>query len=300
MITTDYDLSELYTFYKHYTTHKTKLVLLDDEEFYQKLIEEKIVFSSNNDHLDGFLTCCIEGKKAYISLICGEEKIVLDLLNSFEEYLVESKIFEIWIHFFNPVKLAWYPKANVVHPGIQGVVLNSELYNIYHKLGYKDHSIQQTYYQDITNFDMSKHKKKNCDFKIEFYNSKLHKGLIDFAKNIGVKAWHDEIIHNQSLDKPLPLLVALDGDNVIGFTGPIRAERNSRGYFAGIGIIENYRRMGIGNALFLRLCEELKNIGAKYMTFFTGTQNPARYIYLNAGFKVVETFVTMNKKLIRR
>lgn len=300
MIKTNYSNTELYSFYKDYTIQKTHLVLLDDKEFNDKLIEGKIVFVSHNDKLDGFISCNIVGKKAYISLVYGEETIILELLKTLEKFLSGSGVFEILIHFFNPVKLAWNPKPNVVHPAIQGVVLNSKLYKIYQKLGYIDYSIQQTYYQDITSFNLAKKINNKNDYKIEFYNKKIHKGLFEFSENIGVESWHEEIIHNENLEKPLPLLVALDKNKVIGFTGPIKVENNLRGYFAGIGMLEKYRRMGIGKSLFFRLCEELKNIGAQYMTFFTGTQNPARYIYLDAGFKVVETFVTMKKLLNRR
>ena len=31
------------------------------------------------------------------------------------------------------------------------------------------------------------------------------------------------------------------------------------------------------------------------MTFFTGLDNPARYIYLSAGFKIAQSFADMKK-----
>ena len=42
------------------------------------------------------------------------------------------------------------------------------------------------------------------------------------------------------------LLVALDGNKVIGFTGPIHRQDNGRGYFAGIGIHSDYRGRVLG------------------------------------------------------
>ncbi len=48
---------------------------------------------------------------------------------------------------------------------------------------------------------------------------------------------------------------------------------------------------------FYSLCHELKNLGAEYMTLFTGKNNPAKYIYLNAGFKVVKQFALLKKEL---
>jgi hypothetical protein len=38
-------------------------------------------------------------------------------------------------------------------------------------------------------------------------------------------------------------------------------------------------------------------MGASYMTFFTGLDNPARYIYLGAGFQVAQSFADMKKDL---
>ena len=43
--------------------------------------------------------------------------------------------------------------------------------------------------------------------------------------------------------------------------------------------------------------KHLKEMGASYMTFFTGLDNPARYIYLGAGFQVAQSFADMKKEL---
>lgn len=300
MITSNYDFEELYEYYNDYLQLKTKLVLLDKENFFTKLIEDKIVLISQDNLINGFLSAVVNGDRAYVTLVFGDVIIQEALLKTLEEELVSKGVFEIWFHFFNPVKLAWYPKVNIVHPGIQGVVLDSVLYQTLKKLEYIDNSYQQTYYQDLSGFDITNFDFKPSRFKIDFYDSSKHQGLTDFANKIGVKSWHDEIMNNQNSEKPLPLLVALDENLVVGFTGPLKVENDGRGYFAGIGILEEYRKNGIGKLLFFNLCQELKNIGSKYMTFFTGTTNPARYIYLSAGFNVVETFVTMKKTIIGR
>ena len=52
-----------------------------------------------------------------------------------------------------------------------------------------------------------------------------------------------------------------------------------------------------GGVLFSVLCRSLKEIGASYMTLFTGETNPARYIYQSAGFKIVKTWADMEKKI---
>ncbi len=300
MIGSKYDLTELYEYYQDYLQMKTKLVLLDKEDFLKKIIEEKIVFVSKDMCINGFLSANLVGDRAYVTLVFGNEDVQEELIKTLEETVVSIGIFEIWFHFFNPTNLAWYPKPNIIHPGIQGVILDSILYQILRQLGYTDNSYQQTFYQDLKEFDMSDYSFKPSRFRIDFYDSSKHQGLTDFARKIGVKSWHDEIMYNQNLEKPLPLLVALDENLVVGFTGPLKVESNGRGYFAGIGILEEYRKNGIGKLLFYNLCQELKNLGSKYMTFFTGTTNPARYIYLSAGFHIVETFVTMKKNIVGR
>lgn len=35
--------------------------------------------------------------------------------------------------------------------------------------------------------------------------------------------------------------------------------------------------------------------GAKFMTFYTGLHNHARYIYMKAGFKIVMSYASMGK-----
>ena len=54
---------------------------------------------------------------------------------------------------------------------------------------------------------------------------------------------------------------------------------------------------GAGTALFASLCMGLKDMGAEYMTLFTGENNPARNIYRAAGFKIVRTWANMRREL---
>ena len=89
--------------------------------------------------------------------------------------------------------------------------------------------------------------------------------------------------------------IAVHNGKAVGFTGPIHVQESGRGYFAGIGVHSEYRKYGLGKALFSTLCKSLKEIGAGYMTLFTGETNPARYIYQSAGFKIVKTWSDMDK-----
>ena len=86
---------------------------------------------------------------------------------------------------------------------------------------------------------------------------------------------------------PYPVLVATDGDRVVGFTGPIQVRSDRRGGSQGIGADPEYRRNKIGTVLFHLQCAELKRRGATHRVLHTGMKNPAQNIYLGAGFKIL-------------
>ena len=92
------------------------------------------------------------------------------------------------------------------------------------------------------------------------------------------------------------MIAEKDGE-ILGWTGPIRTQPSGRGYFAGIGVHPKTQGRGLGKSLFCHLCDESRKNGAQFMTFFTGKDNPARNIYLSAGFKIVQSFAVMEKTL---
>ena len=95
----------------------------------------------------------------------------------------------------------------------------------------------------------------------------------------------------------MDLLVALEGKTCAGFTGPVYPEKTGRGYFAGIGVGPSFGKKGFGTLLFYRLLKREKEVGAQYMSLFTGEENHAGNIYLGAGFRVVRRFAVMLKEL---
>ena len=86
---------------------------------------------------------------------------------------------------------------------------------------------------------------------------------------------------------------------VCGFAGPMRRTPDGRGWFAGIGIHPDYRRLGLGSTLFAALCEGLGSLGADYMTLFTNTDGAAHRIYEAAGFEARQTISAMECDLSR-
>ena len=83
----------------------------------------------------------------------------------------------------------------------------------------------------------------------------------------------------------------------MGFTGPLAVQPSGRGYFTGIAVHPDCRGGGAGKVLFSSLCESLRDMGAGYMTLFTGEANPARNIYEAAGFRIVRTWADMRKEV---
>ena len=92
-------------------------------------------------------------------------------------------------------------------------------------------------------------------------------------------------------------LIDLFSKNLSTNSGAPLLLESGRGFFAGIGVHSEYRKYGLGKSLFSTLCQSLKDIGAGYMTLFTGETNPARRIYASAGFKIVKTWSDMQKDI---
>jgi len=304
-ITESNDLNQLYPYYMNKTLKDKTFVLLSSEDFMRMVKKGFARVSQEGLNINGFMIWHMREKQCYITMLIGDSiEIKNSLLEAFESNLrKDGQTNEILIHFMNPISLAWYPKKNVVHPCYQGVLLDEENFELYQHHAYLVHSIQDTYYRELSSFvipdDVISHLKLNekDGIEIAFYDTQKHKGLIEFTEDIHAPHWRDVILDNEKAEHVLPLLVALKHNQVIGFTGPLKVEPNGRGYFAGIGILESERGKKIGKTLFFMLCQRLKEMGASYMTLYTGNQNPARFIYLDAGFKVLKSFATMKKTI---
>lgn len=96
---------------------------------------------------------------------------------------------------------------------------------------------------------------------------------------------------------PRPILAGMHDGHIVAFTGPVDIQQSGRGWFSGICTDPNYGGRGIAAVLFDELMQEFIKIGAQFSTLFTGVENHAQKIYLNAGFKVVRTFAVMEKDL---
>ena len=96
---------------------------------------------------------------------------------------------------------------------------------------------------------------------------------------------------------PRPLLMAICGDQIVGFTGPVDKQQSGRGWFTGICVDPLYGKRSIGALLFAMLLQAFVDEGATFSTLFTGSVNHAQRIYLRAGFTPVRRFAVMVKPL---
>lgn len=252
--------------------------------------------------------------KAYISMIIVKKTyrrkgfgkaLLTQLEKSLQE--VDSRLDKIDIVFFNPVQFNWIiPNTKAIHPNSPGVDMQSDSYYFFQHHGYVDFAHQNSYYRDITKFTYSEKTQKTLDqvkqegFEISYYNLNKHFGLKELLDNLNNEGWKTEILgHAETLKEKNTILVPTYNNLVVGFTGPLRVQESKRGYFAGIGTHSDFRGHGLGKALFASLVMGLKELGADYMTLFTGINNPARTMYEGEDFKIVRNWANMRKGLTK-
>jgi ribosomal protein S18 acetylase RimI-like enzyme len=209
------------------------------------------------------------------------------------------------ITFFNPINLEWIVPNTKEHdhPNAPGVDVASDGYIFLKNCGYRDTVYQNSFYQPLENFEAAPEIKERIEklkneqeITITYYDKTKHYGLDELFTDLGSELWRETIMNNVNQpDGGYPVLIAEHKGKAVGFTGPLYVQTSGRGYFAGIGVHSEYRKYGLGKALFTSLCLSLKEMGAGYMTLFTGETNPARNIYESAGFKIVKTWADMER-----
>lgn len=247
----------------------------------------------------GYITC-VAVKKDYWRRGIGT-KILLAL----EDYLKSVGKTYVRNLFFNPILLEWYVPGTDKHehPGAPAVPINTPYYFLLMNNGYNINGQQDAYHLDLEKYELPERVVKQIaeneakGYTITYYDPKVHYGfdeLFDALKNEG---WRSVVKHNLSLPEPKPMLIAQKDGEILGWTGPVYTQPSGRGYLGGIGIHPKAQGFGLGKTLFCMLCHTHKQNGAKFMTLFTGNENPARNIYLYAGMRLVQSFAVLRKDL---
>lgn len=228
-------------------------------------------------------------------------------LLSFLEDKLRAKGFQaVDISFFNPINLIWeipdYPGH--VHPNSPGVEKASAAHHFLVQNDYQTYAKQNAYHMNLKQYKTppeilgleEQHEVFGITYAI--YSKEQMSGFTDLLLDLDNSMWTEQLgseIAKGGLNRPI--IVPLDGNKVIGFTGPLAVEESGRGYFAGVAVHSAYRGKGIAKVLFHKLCSELKALGATYMTLFTGETNPARLMYEKTGFESVKSWDNMRKTL---
>lgn len=292
---------------------------LSDADFAAQFITSsdrvtKINLAAKTDDgaLLGFANGCIKKSAdiGYITFVLVEKQyrrqgIAGALLAELERALADTAaITRYQIIFFNPIALTWIIPGTPGHdhPNAPGIDVASGAYLFFKNNGYLDSVFQNSFYLPLQNFTIKPDIQARIDalpeheLSICFYDPEKHFGIKELLDDLGSEDWKEIILGNLAReDGGDPVIIAEHNGKAVGFTGPIHVQESGRGYFAGIGVHSEYRKYGLGKALFSTLCKSLKDIGAGYMTLFTGETNPARYIYQSAGFKIVKTWSDMEK-----
>ncbi len=207
---------------------------------------------------------------------------------------------KIELVFYNPTELPWLIPGHEPHDhaGEPGVDTATPAYPFFESLGYRAWTIQNTYYLSLSDYryppEMETRLKalKEKGITVTYFDREKHHGFSDLFDNIGNEGWRNRVM--KRLDEPI-VVAADESGKIVGYTGPLSVSPEGRGLFCGIAVRTDYRHLGIGKALFAGLCRGLSEQGAVFMSLFTGDNNPARYIYESAGFRIVRSFATMRK-----
>ncbi len=323
------DAAMLSAFWNRFAENEIVHKQLSEAEFANLFIEEnettkKFNFAAfDGDKLVGYTCgCYVLGKTVgYVTMVLVDpdyrrQKIGTRLLVLLEDALqqaAEGKIENYDVTFFNPCNMEWVVPgtARHDHPNAPGVDMTSDGYIWIKNCGYRSITIENSFYQPIQKFAFSDailakmQEQKAQNIGVEYYDPEKHYDIEGLMADLNSEDWNNHIFGNLKKETPDPILIAYSAKEedldekgrakVVGFTGPLRVQASGRGFFAGIGVHSGYRKYGLGKVLFSGLCNSLKEMGADYMTLFTGEENPARNIYESAGFKIVHSWSVMRR-----
>lgn len=300
-------------FYKQLTYEEFCCNLFDHVEFdkngvFVAMDEETVVgficsfvryVEKNNDLKPGYVSTFIVDKE-YRHLGIGQT-----LLNMAEEYIKTCGKNKICFGYVCTQNWPWYiPNTDSHdHNGAPGARVNSDLYLFLLNNGYNIIDEEDAFHLNLSEFKMPKRvlddleKCRKEGITITLYNKERHFGLDEFYQDINDEAFERVIRYNLGLAKPKPFAVIVKDNKIIGWTGAFYTEKSGRAHFDGIVISPKVRGKGLGRALFATLAEYSKTHGSEFMTFFTGRNNFARYIYISLGFKIIQSFAVMEKEI---
>ena len=254
--------------------------------------------NASNPNAPGYLNLFVV-KQSY-----QRQGIGSHLIELVEGFIKEKGRPSIQASFYLPLCYRWFIPGfpGHDHPCAPGIRVNSPEYFFLLHRSYAAIAFEDAFHLPLSSYEYSPAIKDIMErnakdgLTIHFYQEGVDHGLEEFYQDIQAIDFEKCIRANLLLDKPNPFLVITNQDHEVkGWTGALWNEASGRGHFDGIIISESIRGRGLGKALFASLAYESKKNGAQFMTFYTGLNNHARYIYMGAGFKIVQTYALMRK-----
>lgn len=204
--------------------------------------------------------------------------------------------------FFNPMMLPWYIPGTPghLHNNAPGAMTESFFHLSLLRNGYRERARECAMYLNLSRFsippaiDEKERAAARAGYEVAPFDPARHSGVEPMLRTLGNPVWRQEI--TRCMQTGVPVLVAAKGGETVGFAGPVVREESGRGYFTGIGVVPAHEGKGLGSVLFFRLCRALRDVGADYMSLFTGVINPAIRIYRSAGFMPVREFAVLRRE----
>lgn len=245
----------------------------------------------------GYITCVI------VDAEVASPELYDELLAELESRFRELGKKQADVLFFNPVKLKWLiPGASPhEHNNAPGISKELPLYEALLARGYADRATQCGMYLKLGSFQVpediiGKESKANLKgYEVRLYDAALHTGLEATLAALDNPQWKKDV--TAYAKSGTPLVVAVNGHEVVGFSGPIIVEPSGRAFFCGIGVHPEHEGHGLGSVLFFRMVEAFQNAGCQYISLFTGSNNPAIRIYQKAGFTIVKQFSILRREI---
>lgn len=275
---------------------------------HQSFMPELAFVLVENGIVCGFASGCVQQDRGFLSCIILDDPVdTLDntalLVSALEDGLRTAGAAEDHVSFWCPVRLPWVipGTGGHQHNNVPGAALDLPLHDRLLSLGYAPVSRECGMYLNLEDFRLpgwvmeKAQRMAKVNYTVAVYDPARHTGLPEMLDALHNPLWRAEI--PAAVREGMDVLVGLCDDTVAGFAGPVYPERTGRGYFAGIGVAPRHAHHGLGTLLFYRLCQQEKENGARYMSLFTGEENPAGRIYEGAGFRVVRKFDVMRKVL---
>ena len=180
----------------------------------------------------------------------------VQLLDALEEaFRVAGKTASA-VTFFNPMHLPWVIPGSPGHEhnNMPGIATDLPLHERMLAHGYTETTQETAMYRTLTDYAIPpeiralEHRTAAEGCTLALYDPNRHHGLDAMLQALDNPDWTVRV--TAAARDGLCLPVALAGNTVAGFAGPVYPEPTGRGYFAGIGIAPQYQHRHLGKLLF--------------------------------------------------